>query len=167
MAIFMDEMILNLKVIGRLTDKCTLNVSTGEPVIQQVGFVSSVVRFLSGESRTKTLEFVQKTFQTCESMVGMTLNSTFLQMSKSELITSYQRSRALEMVASLSAVSLALESSIKGLNALGGCYKDDFTICAKLDILKTKGERLVLSIAQSIERVEVHLRSQKTKIIRI
>jgi hypothetical protein len=167
MSSLLEDIVLNLKVIAKLSDhrneQFKLNVGTGEPVIQKITFFSPITRFFSGESRSKTLEFVTKTFQNCHHLVDMYLNSTYMEINKAKTISQYQKSKAQEILTSLQSLSTELENSIGGLDALKETYTNDCTISARIEILKVKAQRMILTIAQAVEQVSnsIHANPEK------
>ena len=152
-----EDLILNLKVIAKLaeheTGKYRLNVRTGEPIIEKNGVFSFLTRFVNGESRVKTIDFITKTYHNCSHVVDLFLNSTFLQMSN-PTITGYQSKKASDIVVCLGTIASELEQSFSGLDALKQAYTEDFTTCAKIDILQVKAQRMILQIAECVEQTK-------------
>ena len=169
----LESTLLQLKVIAKLADydskDIKLNVRTGEPIIKRSTIFSSIIRFIQGESRVATMTYIVKTFQNCNHIIELYFNSTFLQLSESMEITEYQYKKATDILLALKSLSDALEDSIKGLDTLRTLYLQDCTVCAKLEILKKKAQRMIINIAHTIERTDHCLNkgsfNQKKRII--
>lgn len=160
-----DDVLLQLKVIASLSDfrdgGFRLEVGSGEPVIARNTRFSAISRFFAGESRSRTLKFVSRTYNICAQVVEMHLASTYLNMHKSRDVTEYQIRKACEITSLLSTMSKELESSLKGLTSLKIVYEGDHGVSAKIDLLTDKANRLILAIAQSVERTNAFMLANK------
>lgn len=155
----MDLLLFNLKVIGKLsehnTDQFKLNVCSGEAKIEELGFFSALKRSLNGESRTKSVEYLTKTYQTCHQLMHMYLTSTFLTVDGK--VTNYQFNKATDILIALKSLSKELEVSICGLKAFKKSYEKDTSIGAKIDLLVVKANRMILNIHSAIEQAQTNL----------
>lgn len=161
MAYLLEDTILKLKVISKITDydsKCyRINVSTGKPIIQKIGFFSWVSRAITGESRVNTVDYIVKVFRQCSDLVHITITSTNMVLPPNEPITTYQRDKATNIVASLRALSIELENSIGGLGAVQEAYVEDSTVCAQVELLKAKAQRMIIRISRKVEDTDRQL----------
>lgn len=136
----MDNAILKLKVISKLADyehgQYKLNVQSGDPIIERVTLMSSFMRYFSGESRYKTIFYVNRIYFECEQLVDLYIDS---------------RSLDFEKILSLQEVSVELETSVPGLEKLKLTYSADSTVSARIDILKGRVKRLVAKIEECIQ----------------
>lgn len=140
MSRLMDDAILKLKVISKLADyehgRYKLNVQSGNPIIERVTLASSFFRYFSGESRYKTIFYVNKIYFECEQLVALYIDSKSLDFEK---------------ILSLQEVGAELEASIPGLEKLKLTYTADSTVSARIDILKARVWRLVSKIEECVQ----------------
>jgi hypothetical protein len=155
-----DEIVFHLKIISKLSSAenqgSKLYVGSGVPCICKPGWFP---RRWSGESRTKTLLYLEKTYSSCFQLIDMHVHSTFLEaMVEPGEISTYQRSKATEAVSVLNSIVREMESSISGLDALLSEYSDDSTFVSKVEIIKNKAQRLILNTVTSVENSTAYLK---------
>jgi hypothetical protein len=165
MSSLMEDTLLNLKVISKLTEyDCNsyrINVLTGRPVIQKIGVFSWVSRAFSGESRLKTVEYLSKVFRQCDDLVQITICSTKMVLPPNVPLTVYQRDKAANMIASLRTLSQELENSIGGLEAVQGTYQGDSTVSSQIELLISQAQSMIIRIARKVEETDAQLADRR------
>lgn len=126
-----DDLILKLRVIGRLADsdkwECKLHVHGDSANVQYTNPFSFLTRWFTGDSRIHTAEFVKKTISHCKEYVDLKLHSP----------------KADEY---LSEISEALYEAIKGIERLKHIYGNTSTVVEILNIEQNKCRRIIESI---------------------
>lgn len=155
----MEELLLKLKVIGKLSShdnsECKLRGVTGNHPSVDPGFKFGFLsRWWNGDSSESTVQFITRTFYDCAQLVDLNTQSTFLYIteSRSDDVSEYQRVKANEIIITLVAISKELEKAIEGLDILQTTYKNDYRVTGKLDIQKVKAQRIIIKIAEHVER---------------
>ena len=153
-----DGVILNLKVISKLTvndgEKNFLKrlyFGSGQPTICNVGWIP---RWMLGESRNRTLSFVEKTYSSCFNLIEMYSGSNFLDCdnTRQDDVTLYQKGKAGQILAVLSSLVKELEASTLGLCYLLKAYSVDSNFVARLEILRSKAQRSILATVRTVEQ---------------
>jgi hypothetical protein len=162
--ILTNGVLLNLKVIGRLADRADskLSIKGNEPTINPRTKFDSVMRWLYGEGRDGTVEFIEKTLEAASDIVRLSISSgrlfSFLESSD---VSVNQKRAAGEVVTLLSSISVEVTYAYKGIVALKNTYRTSVRIQAKLDLLLEKATRLVNAISEDICRLENMLKAPR------
>ena len=150
-----EQIVLKLKVIGKLADQnnkdCKLTLRGTDPGLDAPGSFTWITRWFSGDGKDSTVQFITRTLAECSELIYLNVHSTFLTVTESN-VTEYQRQKASDTINVLQSVSLELERAVEGIESLKKTYKDHSTTHAKLDIQKTNGQRLVMVIANEMEK---------------
>jgi hypothetical protein len=154
----LDETIIALKVLSKLRDydsnQYRLNVVAGKFVIGRTWTFSSLTRMLTGQKRSRTVEHCKKMFDDSQYILNMNLQSTYLDIPDPSEVTSVQQEKARSIITTVKNLSEEIEKALLGLEALQETYAGDSTICARLDLIRVQGQRMILMIANHVEKVE-------------
>lgn len=151
-----DEVMLNLKIISKLANPenagSKLYLRTVVAAISKPGWFSGLGRTLWGESRETAMEYLHKTYHSCFQIIEIAMHSNYMQASADqEKISAYQKVKASEIVAVLSALATELDSSLVGIDSMLLMYCDDSTLTSRLEILKTKAQFVIMSTRRGVE----------------
>lgn len=143
-----ENLIISLKVIGKLTGDDKLIFRHRDVIIQKQSTITSITRYIVGDGRKETISGLRTTLDDVESVVN-----DFIQMSNSGLTV-------LDKYVMLCRLNISLQSVINksgyGILSLLITYKDDPVAIANLESVK---ERISL-LQKEIKKVTDKLKSE-------
>ena len=157
----LDETIISLKVLSKFRDYDTLhyrlNVVSGNFVIEKAGILSGFTRMMTGQSRSRTIDHIKKVFDDSQYLLQMNLQSAYLDIPEPASITNVQQEKARSILLTIKILSEEIERALKGLEALEETYGGDSTVCSRIELIRVHGQRMILTIADHVEKVEKQL----------
>ena len=128
----LDELVLNLTTICKLREGDKLSVYYGRFHISQNGWLRGIKRYVTGQNRNDTLQYIQTTVSYSLSYAKSITNNINKQCNESgciyELLDIEKRE---ELVKLYNTFML----TIKGLQELSNSYIDDRTCLSQIDVI--------------------------------
>lgn len=152
-----DENIVALRIIAKLGSQdnkgAKLYLRGHGPRIHHPGWFSWLYRGSYGESREAAYKHIEKVFSVSFQLIDMLLSSACLEeMSKSSPMSSYQQLKMSETLGTLAILSRELDAALAGIDSLLELYSRDGAFTSKLEVLKSKAQRVVLNTEQDVEQ---------------
>ena len=153
MDIFSDKLLVNLRILSKIPKNGRITRSVdGVIALEPVGYLVSIKRFLTADSRKQTLIEIDKILTSCIAKFKEILQ-------KGSSIKDKEKTRELLLI-----LHNEIKSSTCGLENLKTTYQDDQSMVSHLDIFLLKTETLVNEISDCIQTInssmtvpEVHI----------
>ena len=128
----LDELVLNLTTIGKLREGDKLSVYYGRFYISQNGWLRGVKRYVMGQNRNDTLQYVQTTVSYSLSYAKSITNNIKKPVNENECIYELLDIDKREELVKLYNAFIV---TMKGLNELSNSYNDDRTCLSQIDVI--------------------------------
>lgn len=155
MSNLIDETVIALRIIAKLgvsaNKGCKLYLKGNEPCIHRPGLFSWLYRGGYGESRSSTYNHVERVASTTFQLMEMLLNSVFLEDQQNQKPSTYQKQKSNETLDNLALLSRELDAALAGIDAMLDVYRQDGAFSSKLEVLKSKTQRVILTTQQAVE----------------
>ncbi len=127
-----DGLLVNLKILGKIKDAEKIDISADKIKLQGNTFYTSLIRFIKGDSRGKTIQFINEVITNSIDVLMQFVNST--QMSPYNA-NSYQYNKNYTSLVNL---SIELKNCITGLESLKKTYDDDVHTVSQIEVIVNK-----------------------------
>lgn len=147
----LDEIICRLKTISKLEPEQKLEINSSANLqIADNTYYNALRRTWYGDSRTITLEYIEKLLQDIEKYYQSLLNSPDNLMNKDGQ-TKYEKDTKKKICVSLLRLSNDLSNSIGGVRNLMETYKGDKAVSSELETII---ENMILTNKQIVQKFE-------------
>ena len=153
MANLLENHLINLKVISKIPADTKVSVVEGNVVKDNFSSFQPILRFITGDSRKRTVEVITNTVNsTIDSSENM-CESIYFQ-SDQRKHTVYEYGRFKELYDNLRDISIALNGSKRGITNISQTYADDDVIVSALERLLERIDASVSKIQNLLEKHE-------------
>jgi hypothetical protein len=151
----LNKLLISLKVIGRIGENGRIS-STGRThiSIESEGFLQSLWRTLSGESRERNFEAISSTVNGVIEISNQLMDSAYLSSEPSvvdeEVPPEFRKRNRDRILIALADVSQDMRAAIAGMSNLSVTYANDAVMFARLD-------QLIKDMNHHVEKVDQRL----------
>lgn len=150
----LDKIYVNLKIISKIQENGKIStISPGQITLESETYWTSFWRTLSGDSREKTVSFLQQLLNDVMVQSDNMIRSPYFH--NYDDTDMYQVNEHNMIIGHLKKLSQEMQNSKKGIVNLHATYSDDASIASKL-------EEVIAKIETQIEKIEKALSFTKT-----
>lgn len=131
-----DSILVNLKIISKIAPNNKLKIANNTTSIEKEGLAAWLLRWYSGDSRLKTVNFIKTIVSDSINITTDLMNSTYINNKGRK--AAYEETEFTKALSTLFLIRTELENSKTGIINLQKTYDMDIQIISQLEVLINK-----------------------------
>ena len=131
-----DTILVNLKIISKIAPNNKLKISNNTTTIEKEGLAAWLLRWYSGDSRLKTVNFIKTIVSDSINITTDLMNSTYINHKGRK--AAYEETEFTKALSTLFLIRTELENSKQGILNLQKTYEMDIQIISQLEVVMNK-----------------------------
>jgi len=131
-----DTILVNLKIVSKIAPNNKLKISNNTTTIEKEGLAAWLLRWYSGDSRLKTVNFIKTIVSDSINITTDLMNSTYINNKGKK--AAYEETEFTKALSTLFLIRTELENSKHGILNLQKTYEMDIQIISQLEVVMNK-----------------------------
>lgn len=132
-----DQILVNLKIISKINPQDKLKVNyNNTSSIDKDNMLSSIYRWIHGDSRDKTIQFIKNVITDAVNITNDIMNSTYINNKNKKTI--YEENEFNKSLTTLNLIKHELENAKTGIHNLKTTYELDIQIVSQLEVIMSR-----------------------------
>lgn len=131
-----DTILVNLKIVSKIAPNNKLKLSNNTTTIEKEGLAAWLLRWYSGDSRLKTVNFIKTIVADSINITTDLMNSTYINHKGRK--AAYEETEFTKALSTLFLIRTELENSKQGILNLQKTYEMDIQIISQLEVVMNK-----------------------------
>jgi hypothetical protein len=148
-----DTILVNLKIISKIAPNNKLKISNNTTTIEKEGLAAWLLRWYSGDSRLKTVNFIKTIVSDSINITTDLMNSTYINNKGKK--AAYEETEFTKALSTLFLIRTELENSKIGILNLQKTYEMDIQIISQLEVVMNKIDGHLGIIDRKLKEIQV------------